>query len=86
MFSIHIYHLKKPLLVLHINHTLRVGIAKVTLVRRADVNLGLIKGVLHLVGEHACRETRHHLLHVVLVGCMQNVIVDEDVVSQERQL
>jgi len=73
-------------LVLHIYHSLRVGIAEVAFMRRARVDLGLIQWISHFIREHASGEARDELRGVREVGCVQNVIVDQDVIAEERQL
>jgi len=49
-------------LVLNINHTLGVSVAKVGLVRRTIVNHGLVDGVAGLVGENASGKAGNNLL------------------------
>lgn len=73
-------------MILHIHHPLRVCITKVTLVRRPGVDLIFVQGVLDLVGEDASRKTGDELRCVVGVGGVQDVVVDEDVVSEEGEL
>lgn len=63
-----------------------MGVAKVTFMRGATVDFALVEGVRHLIGEHACRQTRDDLFHVMLVGRVQYIIIDEDVIAQEGQL
>jgi len=41
-------------MILDIDHTLRMGITKVALMRRSIVNLVFIQGILDFVGEDAC--------------------------------
>ena len=61
-------------------------IAEVALVRQAEVDLGLIEGVRNLVGEDTRRETRDDLLRATFVRALENVVVDQEVISQECQL
>ena len=61
-------------------------VAKVALVRQAEVDLVLVEGVLDLVGEDTRRETRDDLRRVRLVRGVQHVVVDEHVVAEECEL
>ena len=74
------------LLVRHVDQPLRVRVAEVALVRQAEVDLVLVEGVLDLVGEDTRGETRDDLLDPSVVCRMKDVIVDEDVVPEEREL
>jgi hypothetical protein len=77
---------KENALVLDIDHPLRVGITEITLVRRSVVDFVLVEGILHFIGEDACREARNQLLGLVGVRCMQDVVVYKDVLSKECKL
>ena len=79
-------HIRGCILVSNIDHTLGVRIAEVALVRQAEVDLGLIEGVRNLVGEDTRRETRDDLLDAGLVCDVQDVVVDEHVVTEEGEL
>lgn len=73
-------------LVLDVDHTLGMGIAKVTLMRGARVDLELVEGVLDFVGEDACGEARDDLLDLGLMRGFEDVVVDQDIVAQEGEL
>ena len=73
-------------LVLHVDQPLRVCVPKVTLVRETEVDLGLIQWVGDLVGEDTCREARDDLLDASFMRRVQDIVVDEDVVAEEREL
>ena len=60
----------------HVDHSLCIGVAKVGGVGRAVVDHRLIDRIGGLVREDAGGQTRHHLLHVVLEGGVQDVVVD----------
>lgn len=61
-------------------------VAKVAVVRRAQMNLVFVQRIFDLVGEHASRQAGDELLHMGLVRCLEDVIVDSNVVAQEGQL
>lgn len=63
-----------------------MGITEVTLMRQTEVNLGLVQGVCDLVREDACRQARHDLLGLLEVGSVEDVIVDNEIVTEERGL
>lgn len=46
----------------------------------------LVERILHFIGEDAGREARNQLLGLVGVRSMQDVIVDKNVFSKEREL
>lgn len=71
---------------MHIHHALRVRIPEVALVRKSEVDLGLVERVGHLVWEHTRRQTRYDLLHVVKIRGVEHVVVDEGVIAQEGEL
>lgn len=52
--SIQQYFPVQDVLILNIDHTLRMGITKIALMRRSIVNLVFIQGVLDFIGEDAC--------------------------------
>lgn len=54
--------------------------------RQTEVNLGLVQGVCDLVREDACRQARHDLLGLLEVGSVEDVIVDNEIVTEERGL
>jgi hypothetical protein len=62
--------LQCDILVLHINHSLRMSVTKVTLVRRPIVDFVLVKRVRDFIGEDACRETRYQLFCFVCIRSM----------------
>jgi hypothetical protein len=49
----------------------------IALVGWAEVQLGLVEGILYLIGKHTRRETRHEPLDTEQVGVMQSIVVDE---------
>lgn len=61
-------------------------IPKIALMRRARVDLGLVERVGDFVGEDAGGEAGDDLFGFDLVGGVQNVVVDEDVVAEEGEL
>ena len=73
-------------LVLYVDQPLRMCIPEVTLVGEAEVDLGLVERIGDLVGEDTRRETGDDLLDPSVVCRMKDVIVDEDVVPEEREL
>ena len=72
--------------VLNVHEPLCVRVTEVTVVRQAQVDLGLVQGVLDLVGVDASGETGDDLLDLELVRGVQDVVVDEDVVPEEVEL
>jgi len=50
------------------------------------VNLGLVERGNNLVGENACRKARNHFCNFGFIRGMQNVVIDEYVVPEEREL
>lgn len=76
----------KYALVLHVDQPLRVGIPEVALVREAEVDLGLIERVGDFVREDACREAGYDLLDPGFVCRVEDVVVDDDVIAEEREL
>ena len=54
--------------------------------REAEVDLGLVEGVLDLVRVDTRREARNDLFALELVRGVQDVVVDEDVVPEEVEL
>lgn len=50
------------------------------------MDLRLVERVLDLVREDARRQARDELLHLGLVRALEHVVVDEQVVAQEREL
>ena len=50
------------------------------------MQLGLIEGIFHLVRKYTRRKTRYKFLDPKQVGMVQDVVVDEQVVSKEVQL
>ena len=73
-------------LVLDVHESLSVGVSEVGLMRGSEVDLCLVEGVLYLVGEDAGGEAGYELADLVLVGGLEHVVVDEQVVPQEGQL
>lgn len=63
-----------------------MSVAEVALMRRSAVDLGLVQRVLDLVGEDASRKTRDNLLGSFDVCSLKNVVVDQEIVAQERKL
>ena len=61
-------------------------VSEVTLMRETEVDLGLIQWVGDLVGEDTCREARDDLLDASFMRRVQDIVVDEDVVAEEREL
>lgn len=72
--------------VLDVDHALRMRVPEVALVRRADVDFALVKRVRDLVRENAGGEARDDLCDVRFFGCVQHVVIDEDVVPEEGRL
>jgi hypothetical protein len=54
--------------------------------RWAEMQLGLIEGILHLVRKYTRRKTGYKFLNPKQVGMVQDVVVDEQVISKEVQL
>ena len=50
------------------------------------MNVFLVKGVSDFIRKDACRETGDKLLGLVQVGCMQDVRIYKEVVSEHCQL
>ena len=73
-------------LVSDVDHTLGVRVAKVALVRQSEVDLTFIQRVGDLVREDTCRETGYDFLHLHQMCGVENVVIDECVVSKECQL
>jgi hypothetical protein len=73
-------------LVLDINHPLRMRVAKVALMRGPGVDLVLIQGVLDLIREDTRRKARDDLCRATLVRGFEDVVVDEEIVAQEGEL
>lgn len=61
-------------------------IAKVALVRRAEVDLRLVERVLDFVRKDACREAGDDLVGFVRVRRAEDVVVYQRVVAEEREL
>ena len=78
--------MKHNALVLHIDHSLRVRIAEVGVMWRAEVYLGLIQWVCNLVRKDTRGETADDFAHAVVVRGVKYIVVDEDVVAQEVEL
>ena len=72
--------------VLDVHQSLGVGISQITLMGWAEMQLGLIEGILHLVRKYTRRKTRDEFLDPEQVGMVQDVVVDEQIVSKEVQL
>lgn len=73
-------------LVLDIHESLSVSVTEVALVGRTEMDLGLVKRVLDLIGEDTGGETRDELGDLVLVGGFEDVVVDEEVITEEGEL
>jgi len=65
-----------------IDHALGVRVTVVGVVRRTLMNHGLVNGVRGLVRENAGRQARNDLLDTKLLGVVQDVVVDEQVVAE----
>lgn len=50
------------------------------------MDLRLVQGVLDLVGVDTGRQTRDDLFALEFVRCVEDIIVDEDVVPEEVEL
>lgn len=72
------------LLVHDVDQSFPIGVSEITLMGRSEVDLGLVQRVLDFVREHAGRQTRDELLDMRLVGDLEHVVVDEQVLSEER--
>mmetsp|Transcript_12391 Transcript_12391/g.26985 ORF Transcript_12391/g.26985 Transcript_12391/m.26985 type:complete len:677 (+) Transcript_12391:166-2196(+) len=70
----------------HVDHPLRVRVARVRVVGRAVVHHRLIDGVGRLVREDARGEARDALLHTVDAAALQDIVVDQGVVAVEVHL
>lgn len=55
-------------------------VAKVTFVRQPTVNFCFVERVFYFIREYAGREARYDLLRIMLIGGMENIVVDEDVI------
>jgi len=64
-------------LICNVHHALCVGIAEIALVREAQVDFGLIEGVLDSVRVHAGRETRYQFLYAGFIGGVDDIVVYE---------
>lgn len=63
-----------------------MGIAKVTFVRRSSMDFVLVQRIFYLVREDTGGETRDDLLGTSLVSTLQDIVVDQEIVSQEGKL
>ena len=77
---------ENDLLIVNVDHPLGMSVSEVTLVREAEVDLGLIQWVGDLVGKDTCREARDDLLDASFMRRVQDIVVDEDVVTEEGKL
>ena len=50
------------------------------------MDLGLVERGSNLVGENACRKARNYFCNFGFIRGMQNVVIDEYVVPEEREL
>jgi len=73
-------------LVLDIDHTLSVGIAKVGLVRRTVVDHGLIDRVGGLVGEDAGGKAGNNLLDTKDLRSLKDVVINKQIITKEIEL
>ena len=73
------------LLVCNVHQPLRVSIPKVALMWRAQMNLSLVQRILNLVREDACRQARNNLLDSGLMRDLENVVVNQTVITQESE-
>jgi hypothetical protein len=73
-------------LVEYINHSFRVGIARVGFVGRAVVNHGLINRIRGLVREYASGKARHKLRHFEVLATFHNVVVNKHILSVKFDL
>ena len=76
----------RSLLILDVHHPLCVSIAKVTFMRGAIMDLGLIEGISDLVRKHTGRKARDDFGHISFMRSVQDVVVNEYVVAEERKL
>ena len=71
--------------ILHVDQPFGVRITKVTGMRRSEVDFGLGKGVevlySFLVREHASRKAGNNFLHMIQMGAVKNIIVDQDILA-----
>lgn len=61
-------------------------VAEVALVGRATVNFVLVQGVLDLIWKDTSREAGDKFLNLVFIRGMENVVVNQNVVTKEGQL
>lgn len=71
-------------LVLYVDQPLRVCIPEVTLVWEAEVDLRLVERICDFVGEDTRGEAGDDLLDPSFVCRMKDIVVDQDVVPEER--
>lgn len=75
----------RNILVGNIHHPFRMRVAEIAVMRRPEVDLVLVQRVLDFIREDTRRETRDQFDDLGLVRCLQDIIVDERVLAQERQ-
>lgn len=49
--------------------------------RRPIMNHALIDGVRRLIGEHTRRQARHQLLHLKILACLHDIVVNQHILS-----
>lgn len=69
-----------------VDHTLGVRVALVAGVGRAVVDHHLVDGVRSLVREDTGRQARYQLLHLVDPAALHDIVVDENVLTEELYL
>jgi len=77
---------EQGVLVLDIYHPLRMCISKVTRMWWSKVNFFLCEWVFDLVWEHTSRKTRYDFLDPFDVSSMEDIVVDEHIVTEESHL
>ena len=61
-------------------------VAEVALMGEAEMNLGLVQRVFHLVGVDTGGQAGNDLLALELVSSVEDIVINEDVVAQEVKL
>ena len=70
----------------HINHPLGIAVAEIAVVRRTIMHHGLINRVGCLIWKNAGGQAGYDLLHSRLKACLENVVIDEHILSEEIKI
>lgn len=68
---------------LNVDHALSICISIIGRMRWSQMDGRLVKWQFDVVREDASRQARHQLAHLVLVGGVNYIVVDDDIVAEK---